>query len=203
MKCLKCGSDNVVIATAGNGFGGWKCNNCNASGVYPPKGRMRSLLAIFALLALPALARASDDDEAQAALALARARQQAPAPPQAPPTKERTIFDFLAEHPGEAVVIGRGCKPPPTSFPTAEFASIPGWDKISCISVGLPGRTRVGTGYAWYQFTCHATAQEITEFVQQQMNPPPVQTFALAYAPSPVYGGPMMMGGAAFCVGSS
>jgi hypothetical protein len=159
---------------------------------------MRRLLAILILLALPALARADDESDAAAALALARARQQAPAPPQAPLTKERTVFDFLAEHPGEVVVIGRGCKPPPTSFPTAEFASIPGWDKISCISVGLPGHTRVGTGYAWYQLSCHATAQEITEFVQQQMNPPPVQQQPVAYyQPPPMYG--PMMGGGAFC----
>lgn len=36
MKCPKCSSENVVIATAGNGFGTWKCNACNAFGSYPP-----------------------------------------------------------------------------------------------------------------------------------------------------------------------
>jgi len=39
MLCPKCGSSNVVIATAGNGFGGWKCNACNAAGTYPPNVR--------------------------------------------------------------------------------------------------------------------------------------------------------------------
>jgi hypothetical protein len=112
MKCLKCGSDNVVIATAGNGFGGWKCNSCNASGVYPPKGRMRSLLAIFALLALPALARASDDDEAAAALALARARQQAPAPPQAPAVREEPKAAPVYHPPAQPVYY----YPPPQAY---------------------------------------------------------------------------------------
>jgi transposase-like protein len=38
MNCPKCNSTNIVIAVAGNGFGSWKCNNCNESGTYPPSG---------------------------------------------------------------------------------------------------------------------------------------------------------------------
>lgn len=35
MECPNCKSKDVVVATAGNGFGTWKCNMCNSFGSYP------------------------------------------------------------------------------------------------------------------------------------------------------------------------
>ena len=37
MRCPKCGSDDVTIVTAPNGFGTWLCDTCNAFGSYPPE----------------------------------------------------------------------------------------------------------------------------------------------------------------------
>lgn len=36
VKCPKCGSNDLTIAVADNGFGTYKCNKCNHSGSYPP-----------------------------------------------------------------------------------------------------------------------------------------------------------------------
>lgn len=41
MQCPRCGSDDTVVAVAGNGFGTWKCHACNSSGTYPPTERYR------------------------------------------------------------------------------------------------------------------------------------------------------------------
>lgn len=35
MICPKCASHDVIIATALNRFGSWKCNDCGKSGTYP------------------------------------------------------------------------------------------------------------------------------------------------------------------------